>query len=71
MALVRRVLDDLDDAELDRQTEPCVGPGWPREGDTFTVRTCLRIVLNEEWHHRLYAERDLAVLEAGPHPARD
>jgi hypothetical protein len=28
------------------------------------VRECLLIVLNEEWEHRLYAERDLAVLEA-------
>jgi hypothetical protein len=24
----------------------------------------LRIVLNEEWHHRLYAERDLDALGA-------
>jgi len=29
------------------------------------VRDCLLTVLNEEWHHRVYAERDLAVLEAG------
>jgi hypothetical protein len=28
------------------------------------VRVCLSIVLNEEWEHRLYAERELAVLEA-------
>jgi hypothetical protein len=27
------------------------------------VRKCLRVVLNEEWEHRLYAERDLAVLD--------
>jgi hypothetical protein len=28
------------------------------------VRECLLIILNEEWEHRLYAERDLAALEA-------
>jgi uncharacterized damage-inducible protein DinB len=63
MGLVRRVVDDLDEAELGRETEPCVGPGWPLEGATFAVRDCLLTVLNEEWHHRVYAERDLAVLE--------
>ncbi len=28
------------------------------------VRECLLIILNEEWEHRLYAERDLDALEA-------
>jgi hypothetical protein len=28
------------------------------------VRECLLVVLNEEWEHRLYAERDLDALEA-------
>lgn len=63
MALVRRVVDSLTDEQLGEQTAPLVGPGWPDEGETFPVRECLTIVLNEEWHHRLYAERDLAVLE--------
>ncbi len=27
------------------------------------MRECLLIILNEEWQHRLYAERDLDVLE--------
>ena len=65
MGLVRRVVDDLDEVELGRETDPCVGPGWPVEGSTYSVRDCLLTVLNEEWHHRVYAERDLAVLEAG------
>jgi len=39
-------------------------PGWPQEED-FPVEECLRIVLNEEWEHRLYAERDLSALEKG------
>jgi len=62
MAIVRRVVDGLTDEQLDSRTEPLVGPGWPDEGTTFPVRTCLLIVLNEEWWHRMYAERDLAAL---------
>ncbi|GGL92474.1 DinB family protein [Nakamurella endophytica] len=61
--LVGRVLEDLTDERLDERTEPLQGPGWPEEGATFPVRECLLVVLNEEWEHRLYAERDLAVLE--------
>lgn len=36
------------------------GTGWPPEGATFPVRECLSVVLNEEWQHRRFAERDLA-----------
>jgi DinB superfamily/Pentapeptide repeats (8 copies) len=36
-------------------------PGWPQL-ESFPFKECLLIVLNEEWEHRLYAERDLAVL---------
>lgn len=28
------------------------------------VRRCLQAILNEEWEHRLYAERDFDVLES-------
>ncbi|TLS45462.1 DinB family protein [Streptomyces montanus] len=63
MGMMRRVVDGLTDEQLDSRTEPIVGPGWPDEGETFLVRECLLIVLNEEWWHRMYAERDLAVLE--------
>ncbi len=63
MALMRRVVDGLTGEQLDRRTEPLVGPGWPDEGETFPLRECLLIVLNEEWCHRMFAERDLAVLE--------
>jgi hypothetical protein len=37
-------------------------PGYPPAG-SYPVRRCLRAIVNEEWLHRLYAERDLAVLE--------
>jgi hypothetical protein len=61
MSTVRRVIDGLTDASLDSRTEPVHGPGWPRPHD-YQVRECLLVVLHEEWEHRLYAERDLAVL---------
>ena len=41
-------------------------PGWPRD-ITCPVSQCLGIVVNEEWEHRLFAERDLTVLEEGTH----
>jgi uncharacterized damage-inducible protein DinB len=62
MATVRQVIDGLTDESLAADTEPVDGPGWPRPV-SYPVRECLLIVLNEEWEHRLYAERDLAVLE--------
>jgi hypothetical protein len=58
MAMVRRVIEDLDDDVLSGHTEPVEGPGWPPP-NRYPVAECLRIVLNEEWEHRLYAERDL------------
>lgn len=38
-------------------------PGFP-EPESFAVRHCLEALLSEEWEHRLYAERDLDVLES-------
>ena len=62
MATVRQVITGLTDATLASDTEPVAAPGWPPPR-SFGVRQCLQIVLNEEWEHRLYAERDLAILE--------
>jgi len=62
MATVRTVIDGLTDESLAADTEPVAGDGWPPPV-SFPVRKCLLIVLNEEWHHRLFAERDLDVLE--------
>ena len=58
----------LTDESLAGHTQAVEGPGWP-ESRSYPVRQCLRIVLNEEWEHRLYAERDLDVLFA-PKPLR-
>jgi len=63
MSTVRDLVDGLTDASLDARTEPVEGPGYPPPR-SFQVRQCLLVILNEEWEHRLYAERDLTVLEA-------
>jgi DinB superfamily/Pentapeptide repeats (8 copies) len=62
MATVREVIEGLTDESLDGNTDPVEGSGWP-ESRSYPVRECLLCILNEEWEHRLYAERDLAVLE--------
>src|SRR5215813_1229075 len=63
MFTVRRVIEGLTDESLDGHTQPVEGPGWP-EPSSYPVRECLLCILNEEWEHRLYAERDLDVLIA-------
>ncbi len=65
MATMRQVLDDLTDEQLASRTVPVSGPGWP-EPESYPVRECLLCILNEEWQHRLYAERDLDVLASKP-----
>jgi hypothetical protein len=62
MRTVHDVIAALTDGVLDGQTDPVPPPGYPPAG-SYPVRRCLRAILNEEWLHRLYAERDLAVLE--------
>jgi DinB superfamily/Pentapeptide repeats (8 copies) len=62
MATVRTLVDGLTDESLAAQTVPVEGPGWPPPR-SFPVNECLLTVLNEEWYHRQFAERDLAVLE--------
>lgn len=64
-ATVREVIEKLTDESLAASTEPVEGPGWPPPARR-PVRQCLQVVLNEEWEHNLYANRDLAVLEAQP-----
>jgi len=59
-SLVRDVMARLTPEQL-AATVTRTEPGWPQLTD-FPVKQCLRIVLNEEWHHRLFAERDLDVL---------
>jgi DinB superfamily/Pentapeptide repeats (8 copies) len=65
MATVRQVLAGLTDGQLAGQTEPVTEPGYPGP-ESFPVRRCLQAILSEEWEHRLYAERDLGLLQAPP-----
>src|SRR5215472_525020 len=67
MSTVRQLIDGLTEASLNTSTEPVEGPGWPAPR-SYPVRECLLVVLSEEWEHRLYAERDLAALEARAQP---
>jgi DinB superfamily/Pentapeptide repeats (8 copies) len=62
MRTVHELIATLTDEVLAAQTDPVPPPGYPPPG-TYPVRRCLRAVVNEEWLHRLYAERDLAILE--------
>ena len=63
MATVRQVLTELTDAKLAGMTEAVREPGYPAP-ESFAVRRCLQAILNEEWEHRLYAERDFDVLDS-------
>ena len=65
MAIVSEVFADLTDEQLDGTTEPVPQPGYP-ESEAFPVRRCLGAIVIEEWEHHLFANRDLAVLEANP-----
>jgi hypothetical protein len=59
-AMVSRVIEALTDEQLVSRVS-CTAPGWPRF-EEFPLQECLLVVLNEEWEHRRYAERDLAAL---------
>jgi len=60
-ATVRKVFEDLTDEALEGRTTPVVEPGYP-ESESFPVREILLTILNEEFMHRVYAERDLSAL---------
>ncbi len=62
MRMVGEVIAELTDDVLAGETKPVPAPGYPPAG-SYPVQRCLHAVVNEEWLHRLYAERDLAVLE--------
>ena len=59
---VRSYLEALTDEQLAGRTAPLVGAGWPPAGETFAVKECLEVLVNEEWWHRQFAERDLDVI---------
>lgn len=60
-ATVGLLLDELTDERLEEMTVPVTDSGYPPP-ESYPVGQCLRTLLEEEWEHRLYAERDLQVL---------
>jgi uncharacterized damage-inducible protein DinB len=61
---VARVRDFLAEVSPQRLAEEVEGPLW-EDGRKLSVLRCLRVILNEECEHLRFADRDLAVLEAG------
>jgi uncharacterized damage-inducible protein DinB len=62
VAVVRGFFAELTDEQATGETT-VTGPGYPEAG-TYTVPRCLHAVLDEEWWHRRFADRDLSALEA-------
>ncbi|SDT10334.1 DinB superfamily protein [Friedmanniella luteola] len=62
MAVMRRVVTGLTEAELDRVCGR--KPADPYPDQEYVVRRCLRVVLKEEAEHHRYAVRDLDELAA-------
>ncbi|MFZ0665050.1 MAG: DinB family protein, partial [Acidimicrobiales bacterium] len=57
---IDQIVASLTEEELS-STITRTGTGWPRLKD-FPFKECLLVVFNEEWEHRLFAERDLTGL---------
>lgn len=62
MAVMRRIVAGLTDANLGRLCQRSPAPGYPEE--ERTVIDCIAVVMDEEMEHYRFAVRDLAVLEA-------
>jgi hypothetical protein len=62
VALIRRIVDGLTDADLERPCTRSPAPGYPEE--SRPVGECLGVVMEEECEHHRFAVRDLARLPA-------
>jgi hypothetical protein len=62
MAVMRRIVASLTDADMGRLCQRSPAPGYPDE--ERTVIDCIAVVMDEEIEHYRFAVRDLAVLEA-------
>ncbi len=62
MAVMRRIVAGLTDADLGRLCQRAPAPGYPDE--ERTVIDCIAVVMDEEIEHYRFAVRDLAALEA-------
>jgi uncharacterized damage-inducible protein DinB len=61
VGMVRDFLATLTDGLLDEERD---APRFVEARPHFTVGQCLRIIMNDEWHHHRYAVRDLDAIEA-------
>jgi uncharacterized protein YjbI with pentapeptide repeats len=61
MAVMRRILADLTNADLGRGCQRSPAPGYPEE--ERAVYECIAVVMEEEIEHYRFAVRDLAALE--------
>jgi hypothetical protein len=61
MDAVKETIAALTSEELERVCIPPDPPGHP--GSPHSVLECLHVILNEEWEHSRYANRDLEILE--------
>jgi hypothetical protein len=64
MDAVKETIAALTREELERICVPPEAPGHPMEA--HSVLSCLHVILDEEWEHSRYANRDLDRLEARP-----
>lgn len=64
MDAVKETIAGLTLEELDRACVPPDAPGHPNE--EHSVLECLHVILEEEWEHSRYANRDLDILSAQP-----
>jgi len=64
MDAVKETIAALTREELERICVPPDAPGHPTE--PHSVLECLHVVLDEEWEHSRYANRDLDILDARP-----
>lgn len=62
MTMVHGIISGLTDDALERECPRLPAPGYPNK--TYTVGSCLRVIMKEECEHRRYAVRDLTALEA-------
>jgi hypothetical protein len=68
-AVMRRIVNNLQDEDLDRVCTRTPAPGYP-EDPVRTVGLCLHVVMDEALEHNVYANRDLDALE-GRHTDAD
>ena len=63
LAAVRKFLADATEEDLSRKCRRHKEGGYPADPSKVDVRTCIRILISEEWQHHQFVTRDLAQLK--------